>query len=486
MPCRLLFEEQDAAYKRAVMGETSARVAVEAAVELGWERYLGFEGRFVGMHGFGASGKIARRLREVRHHDRGGRACRPRGRPGGRRLSGGGCAAQAAGRWASRRPSGRAGASPPDPRAASGWSRVRAREARPPRPARLGRPDVGRLWLGGASRPPHLSGSRRSVPKAAGRCSPRACRTGRREMFHVAGPPGSRRRRRRGLARRPQPTPHPLGRPRPLGRAGEIVGITTNPTIFAKAIGAGSGYEDQVRDLALRGTAIGETLRLLTAWDVRAACDVLRPVFDRTGRRDGRVSIEVDPRLARDGDRTAAEARGLWWLVDRPNLFIKIPATLAGLPAIAASIADGISVNVTLIFSVSRYEAVLDAYMAGLERRAARGDGLEGIESVASFFVSRVDTEVDRRLADIADQSGRRSRQGCRGTTAWPGGAREQPPGLPPLRAGVGVRPLEGAGGEGGPDAASAVGIDGGEGREVRGYALRRRAGRAGHGQHHA
>ena len=187
---------------------------------------------------------------------------------------------------------------------------------------------------------------------------------------------------------------------------GEIVGITTNPTIFAKAIGAGSGYEDQVRDLALRGTAIGETLRLLTAWDVRAACDVLRPVFDRSGRRDGRVSIEVDPRLARDGDRTAAEARGLWWLVDRPNLFIKIPATLAGLPAITASVADGISVNVTLIFSVSRYEAVLDAYMAGLERRTARGDGLEGIESVASFFVSRVDTEVDRRLADIADRSG--------------------------------------------------------------------------------
>lgn len=187
---------------------------------------------------------------------------------------------------------------------------------------------------------------------------------------------------------------------------GEIVGITTNPTIFAKAIGAGSGYEDQVRDLALRGTAIGETLRLLTAWDVRAACDILRPVFDRTGRRDGRVSIEVDPRIARDGDRTAAEARGLWWLVDRPNLFIKIPATLAGLPAITASVADGISVNVTLIFSVGRYEAVLDAYMAGLERRAERGEGLDGIESVASFFVSRVDTEVDRRLAGIAGRSG--------------------------------------------------------------------------------
>lgn len=188
---------------------------------------------------------------------------------------------------------------------------------------------------------------------------------------------------------------------------GEIVGITTNPTIFAKAIGAGSGYGKQLRDLALRGTAIGETLRLLTAWDVRAACDILRPVYDRTGFRDGRVSIEVDPRISGDADRTAAEARGLWWLVDRPNLFIKIPATKAGLPAITASIADGISVNVTLIFSLDRYRAVLDAYLAGLEQRLAAGGRLAGIESVASFFISRVDTEVDRRLGLIATVPGK-------------------------------------------------------------------------------
>ena len=181
----------------------------------------------------------------------------------------------------------------------------------------------------------------------------------------------------------------------------EIVGITTNPTIFAKAIGAGSGYEDQLRDLALRGTAIGETLRLLTAWDVRAACDIMRPAYDRSGGRDGRVSIEVDPRIAHDTDRTTAEARGLWWLVDRPNLFIKIPATLAGLPAITATLAAGISVNVTLIFSVERYKAVLDAFLEGLEQRAAGGGSLAGIESVASFFVSRVDTEVDKRLDQI-------------------------------------------------------------------------------------
>src|ERR1700735_2434199 len=184
---------------------------------------------------------------------------------------------------------------------------------------------------------------------------------------------------------------------------GTIVGVTTNPTIFSKSISAGSGYDEQLRELALRGTAIGEALRLLTAWDVRAACDILRPVYEGSGKRDGRVSIEVDPRIAGDAERTAAEARGLWWLVDRPNLFIKIPATRAGLPAITKSLAEGISINVTLIFSLDRYGAVLDAFMTGLEQRAARGEDLVGIESVASFFVSRVDTEVDRRLRKIGD-----------------------------------------------------------------------------------
>jgi transaldolase len=183
---------------------------------------------------------------------------------------------------------------------------------------------------------------------------------------------------------------------------GDIVGITTNPTIFAKAISEGSGYDEQLRDLALRGTAIGETLRLLTAWDVRAACDILRSVYDKTAGRDGRVSIEVDPRLAQDSERTAAEARGLWWLVDRPNLFIKIPATLAGLPAITACLREGISVNVTLIFSLERYAAVIEAFLSGLEQRVAEGGSLQGMESVASFFVSRVDTEVDRRLTEIS------------------------------------------------------------------------------------
>jgi transaldolase len=131
---------------------------------------------------------------------------------------------------------------------------------------------------------------------------------------------------------------------------------------------------------------------------VRWACDVLRPVYDGSDGLDGRVSIEVDPRLAHDTDTTTAEAKALWWLVDRPNVFIKIPATVEGLPAIAATLANGISVNVTLIFSLERYEAVMDAYFDGMEQARANGHDLSQIASVASFFVSRVDTEVDKRL----------------------------------------------------------------------------------------
>ena len=186
-----------------------------------------------------------------------------------------------------------------------------------------------------------------------------------------------------------------------LVRDKHVVGVTTNPSIFQKALSHGDAYDEQVRQLALRGVDLGEAVRSITTTDVRDACDVLRPVYDATNGLDGRVSIEVDPRVAHDTAFTSAEARALWWLVDRPNLFIKIPATLEGLPAISQALAEGISVNVTLIFSLERYRAVMDAFLEGLERRLASGGSLQGLESVASFFVSRVDTEVDNRLDKI-------------------------------------------------------------------------------------
>ena len=180
-----------------------------------------------------------------------------------------------------------------------------------------------------------------------------------------------------------------------------VVGVTTNPTIFAKAITGSDAYHAQVRDLSARGVDAGEALRALTTFDVRWACDVLRPIYDITEGVDGRVSIEVDPRLAHDTDATIAEARALWWAVDRPNLFIKIPAARQGLPAITACLAEGISINITLIFSLRRYEQVTGAFLDGMERARQAGRDLPSIGSVASFFVSRVDTEVDSRLDKI-------------------------------------------------------------------------------------
>ena len=186
-----------------------------------------------------------------------------------------------------------------------------------------------------------------------------------------------------------------------LIRDRSVVGITTNPTIFQKAISGSDLYNPQLNDLAVRGVDVGEALRALTTADVRNACDVLRPAYDASDGVDGRVSIEVDPRISASADKTIAEARALWWMVDRPNLFIKIPATLGSLPAISQALAEGISVNVTLIFSLERYDAVMDAFLDGLERAQKAGVDLSKIGSVASFFVSRVDTEIDKRLAKI-------------------------------------------------------------------------------------
>jgi len=180
-----------------------------------------------------------------------------------------------------------------------------------------------------------------------------------------------------------------------------VVGVTSNPTIFAKALSTGSAYDEQIADLKIRGVTVDEASRGITTYDIRWACDVLRPVYDATDGLDGRVSIEVDPRLARETEKTIAEARALWWMVDRPNLLIKIPATREGLPAITRCISEGISVNVTLIFALERHSEVIDAYMAGLEQALASGRDLAQIRSVASFFVSRVDTEVDARLDKI-------------------------------------------------------------------------------------
>ena len=182
-----------------------------------------------------------------------------------------------------------------------------------------------------------------------------------------------------------------------------VVGVTTNPTIFASALAKGDRYDNQMRDLAGQGADVDAAVFAITTDDVRAGCDVLAPVYQRTAGRDGRVSIEVDPRLAADTAATVQAARALHTAVDRDNLFVKIPATPEGLAAISQVTSEGISVNVTLIFALARYREVMDAYLSGLEQAVAAGRDIAAIRSVASFFVSRVDTEVDSRLDQLAD-----------------------------------------------------------------------------------
>ena len=177
-----------------------------------------------------------------------------------------------------------------------------------------------------------------------------------------------------------------------------IVGVTTNPTIFAGALSKGAAYAEQMRELAAAGASVEEAVFAATCDDVRAACDVFAPVYKASNGFDGRVSIEVDPRLARDAEGTAKMARELYERVGRENVMIKIPATQEGLRPIAETLAAGISVNVTLIFSLTRYREVINAYMLGLEQALENGKDLSTIHSVASFFVSRVDTEIDARL----------------------------------------------------------------------------------------
>jgi len=183
-----------------------------------------------------------------------------------------------------------------------------------------------------------------------------------------------------------------------------VLGVTTNPTIFAAALAEGEAYTDQVRDLAAAGADVDEAVFALTTEDVRNACDVLMPAYERTGGQDGRVSIEVDPGAAKDTERTVQIAERLWSEIDRPNLLVKIPATVEGLPAISQTLAKGISVNVTLIFSLDRYRGVMNAYLTGLEQAREHGVDLSTIRSVASFFVSRVDAEIDARLEKIGTE----------------------------------------------------------------------------------
>ena len=183
-----------------------------------------------------------------------------------------------------------------------------------------------------------------------------------------------------------------------------IVGVTTNPSIFQLALSEGDAYDEQASQLASQGKTVDETVFEMTTEDVRNACDILRPVYESTEGVDGRVSIEVDPRLAHDTAKTVEQAKALWATVDRPNVFIKIPATVEGLPAISQVLAQGISVNVTLIFSLDRYRGVMNAFLTGLEQAREAGLDLTEIDSVASFFVSRVDTEVDKRLDAIGTE----------------------------------------------------------------------------------
>jgi transaldolase len=191
-----------------------------------------------------------------------------------------------------------------------------------------------------------------------------------------------------------------------LVKNSSVVGITSNPTIFAAALSDGERYDEQVRRLAADGADVARTVFELTTTDVRDACDIMRPVWEATGGVDGRVSIEVTPDVAHDTDATVAQARELWEAVDRPNAYIKIPGTPEGLPAITETLAAGIDVNVTLIFGLEQYQGVMEAFVAGIEKARDNGHDISRLHSVASFFVSRVDTEIDKRLeAAGADQA---------------------------------------------------------------------------------
>jgi len=189
-----------------------------------------------------------------------------------------------------------------------------------------------------------------------------------------------------------------------------VVGVTSNPTIFAGAVAGSDSYRDSILAMKAQGATAEQAVFEIMIGDVQGACDLLAPVFEKSGGVDGRVSLEVSPLLARDTEGTIAEARDLWKRVDRPNLMIKIPATAEGLPAITEALSFGISVNVTLIFSLERYAKVIEAYFEGIKKAQAAGIDISTIYSVASFFVSRVDTAIDPRLDAIGTPAARELR----------------------------------------------------------------------------
>ena len=261
-----------------------------------------------------------------------------------------------------------------------------------------------------------------------------------------------------------------------LARDMHVSGVTSNPTIFAKALSAGTAYADQVADLALRGVSVDEAARALTTYDIRWACDVLRPKFDASDGLNGRVSIEVDPRLARDSGKTIAEARALWWLVDRPNLFIKIPATEAGLPAITQCLSEGISINVTLIFALERYGQVIDAFF----ERAGEGVRPGRLHHRVGGLVLR---QPGRHRGGRPARQDRHPR-GAR--AAGQGRARQRPARVRAVRAEVRHPALGGAGGARSQAAAPALGLDQRQGPGFRRHHVRGGAGGPGHRQHDA
>ena len=183
-----------------------------------------------------------------------------------------------------------------------------------------------------------------------------------------------------------------------------VVGVTTNPAIFAAAMSHGTAYDAQIAELKAASTSADHAVYAMSIADVQAACDLFADIYAASGGKDGRVSIEVDPRISEDTDATLAQAKELWRTVNRPNVMIKIPATPGSLPAVTAALAEGISVNVTLIFSVVRYREVINAFVDGINQAKANGKDVSTIHSVASFFVSRLDTEVDKRLAAIGTE----------------------------------------------------------------------------------